>query len=121
MKQKSPFKKFLTGILLAQGSLDVGEMIPDKWQQLSQLPQIVQLILNLAFGGAGLVAVFYLVYGGYLYITSGGGEQAENAKKTILNAIIGLVVIIIAFALVNFIWKYFTGGEYEMERLEGTL
>ncbi|MCD6422400.1 hypothetical protein J7L13_03590 [bacterium] len=121
MKRTSTFKKFLTGILLAQGSVDVGEMIPPGWQNLSELPQIVKLIFNIMFGGAGLVAVFYLVYGGYLYITSGGGEQAENAKKTILNAIIGLVVILIAFAIVNFLWKYFTGHEYEMEQLEGTL
>ena len=48
-----------------------------------------------------LAATFFLVKGGYLYITSSGKPEAlENAKKTIRNAAIGLVLILSANTLV---------------------
>lgn len=49
---------------------------------------------------AGALAVAYLIYGGIVYIT-GGAAGAENAKKIIINAIIGVVVILLAYILVN--------------------
>ena len=45
----------------------------------------------------GIAATFFLVRGGYLYITSSGNpETLDEAKKTIRNALIGLVVVIAA-------------------------
>ncbi len=98
-------------------ALDYSQFLPDTLLQLDDLASIIKTILNLAFGLAGLIAVFYLIYGGYLYITSGGGEGAENAKKTILNAVIGLIVILVAFALVNFVWSRITGTSLENQVL----
>ncbi|MCL4386838.1 pilin [Patescibacteria group bacterium] len=47
-------------------------------------------------------AVFFLIKGGYLYITSSGKpESLEQAKKTIRNALIGLVVVLAAGAIVS--------------------
>lgn len=68
------------------------------------LQQVVANIINIAFMAAGLVAVIYLIIGGFKYVTSGGNAEAiEGAKATILNAIIGLIVIFISFLLVNYI------------------
>lgn len=51
---------------------------------------------------AGAAAVFFLVKGGYLYITSSGKPDAlENAKKTIKNALIGLVLVLGASIIVS--------------------
>ena len=62
--------------------------------------QIIQLLLTFA----GMIAVGALVLGGYWYITSAGNEeQAEKGKKAIINAIIGLVIITLAYAIVMII------------------
>ncbi len=51
---------------------------------------------------AAAAAVFFLIRGGYLYITSSGKpEVLEDAKKTIRNALIGLVVVLASSALVS--------------------
>lgn len=51
---------------------------------------------------ASALAVFFLVKGGYLYITSAGNPQSlENAKKTIKNSIIGLLLVLGAHVIVS--------------------
>jgi hypothetical protein len=53
---------------------------------------------------AGLVAVGYIIYGGILYVTSQGSpDQTGKAQNTILNALIGLIISVIAVAFVSFI------------------
>lgn len=48
------------------------------------------------------VAVIALIYGGVQYITAGGeAEKAERGKKTIIGAIIGLLIIIGAYTIYN--------------------
>ena len=52
--------------------------------------------------GVGGTAVIYLMWGGYGYMTSAGNEEnAEKAKKTIINGIIGVVVVVLAYAIVT--------------------
>lgn len=58
----------------------------------------IQLFLEIV----ALIAVAYIMYGGFRYITSSGDPKtAEAAKKTITNAIIGLIIIILSFIIVN--------------------
>jgi TRAP-type C4-dicarboxylate transport system permease small subunit len=53
-------------------------------------------------------AVFFLVKGGYQYITSTGKpDNLESAKKTIRNAIIGLVIVLGASLFVSVLSNYF--------------
>ena len=64
----------------------------------------VTTIVNIFLILAGLVAAIFLIIGGVQYITSRGDEDAaEKAKNTILFAVIGLVVIGLAAAIVNFV------------------
>ncbi|HYV33376.1 MAG TPA: pilin [Candidatus Limnocylindria bacterium] len=61
-------------------------------------------ILKLLLGLAGVVAVLILIVGGFWYITSSGNEeQAEKGKKAIINAVLGLIVIILSYAIVTII------------------
>lgn len=73
---------------------------------------IIMFIINIALAIAGLIAVFFLVIGGFRYITAAGNEDAsEQAKKIILNAIIGIVVIILSFVIVRVVSNaLITGG-----------
>ena len=53
---------------------------------------------------AGIVAVVAIIIGGLRYILSQGNEKAiEGAKNTILYAVIGLIVAVLAYAIVNFV------------------
>lgn len=64
------------------------------------LRAILQFILAISF----IVAVIFLVIGGFRYITSQGNEDSiESAKNTIKNAIIGVVVIAAAWFILTFI------------------
>lgn len=52
----------------------------------------------------GIISVVMLVWGGLRYIISGGdSKKVTDAKNTILYAIIGLIISILAFAIVNFV------------------
>jgi len=52
----------------------------------------------------GMVAVIMIVVGGVRYTTSNGDSSAiKSAKDTILYAVVGLVVAMMAFAIVNFV------------------
>ncbi len=61
-------------------------------------------ILDIALRLAGLVAVGYVIYGGFKFVTSQGDpEGIKNARQTIINALIGLVIALLATTLVAFV------------------
>ena len=69
-------------------------------------------IINIALTVAGLIAVLFLIVGGFRYITSAGNEEtAEQAKKIITNSIIGIVVIILSFVIVRVIGNALVVGQ----------
>lgn len=63
---------------------------------LDVFKNIAQFLLGLA----GAIAVLYLIWAGIQYIT-GGAKGASAAKDSIVNAIIGIVVIILAWVIVQ--------------------
>jgi magnesium-transporting ATPase (P-type) len=66
----------------------------------SQIKNIVNVLLFIL----GAIAVIMIVVGGIRYTTSNGDSSAiTSAKNTILYAVIGLVVAMLAYAIVNFI------------------
>jgi len=61
-------------------------------------------IINSVIGVLGLAAVVVVILGGIQYMTStGDAGKVKKAKDTILYGIIGLVICVLAFAIVNFI------------------
>ncbi len=63
---------------------------------------IVLNIVELLLRAAGFAAVAYIIYGGYKYMISAGSPDGMvAARKTIMNAVIGLVISIAAVAIVN--------------------
>jgi uncharacterized membrane protein YidH (DUF202 family) len=63
-------------------------------------------VLSVIFGILGAIALLVIVIAGLRYITSAGEPQkTENAKNTIIYALIGLVVAISAEAIINFAVK----------------
>ncbi|OGE85542.1 MAG: hypothetical protein A3J48_00300 [Candidatus Doudnabacteria bacterium RIFCSPHIGHO2_02_FULL_46_11] len=67
---------------------------------------LVARILNIALLFVGLIALVFIVIGGYRYIMAGGNEESVGkAKQTIMNAVIGLIIVILAFAIVNITYR----------------
>ncbi len=61
-------------------------------------------IVNILLVVVGMAAVIAIIIGGLRYILSQGNEKSiEGAKSTILYAVIGLVVAVLAYAIVNFV------------------
>lgn len=72
----------------------------------------LQQILNVVIAVLGFVAVAVIILGGFTYITSNGdASKLTKAKNTIIYGVIGLVVALLAFAIVNFVLDSVFGGE----------
>ena len=65
---------------------------------------IMTNIINTILIVLGMIAVIMIIVGGIRYTTSNGdSSQIQSAKNTIMYAVIGLVVAILSFAIVNFV------------------
>ncbi|OGG87523.1 hypothetical protein A3B87_02785, partial [Candidatus Kuenenbacteria bacterium RIFCSPHIGHO2_02_FULL_39_13] len=68
-------------------------------------------VIRAVLGVLGILALILVIYAGVVWMTSGGNQQKiETAKKILLNAVIGLVIIFFAFAIVQFIFSRLAGN-----------
>jgi TRAP-type C4-dicarboxylate transport system permease small subunit len=83
------------------------------------IQEVITTIIRIAFAAAGLIAGAYLIVGGYRYMTSSGNQEAaEGAKATIVNSIIGLIIIFASFLIVNYILQSLNIEQLEVVRAE---
>lgn len=70
----------------------------------AELKDIFASIANTLIFVIGAIAVLMIIIGGIRYVTSNGDSKATtSAKDTILYAVIGLIVAIASYAIVNFV------------------
>ena len=88
-------------------SPDCNIVSPDEAGGLSTfIWKIVLNIIEMAIVATAYVATFFILFGGFLYMTGGAlPAQLEKARKTILNAVIGLVIALAAIALTNLVFN----------------
>lgn len=85
-------------------SIDGGDANTD------DLPAQIKTITNVLLFILGAIAVIMLIIGGIKYTTSNGDPQSvKSAKDTILYSVIGIVVAILAYAIVSWVVESFTG------------
>ena len=90
----------ITGLItkFATGS----EVTPVK--DTGNLTEGVTNIISAVIGVLGLACVVVMIIGGVNYMTSSGDTaKVKKAKDTILYGLIGLIVCVLAFAIVNFV------------------
>lgn len=76
----------------------------DVSQGQTTVNETITNVINIFSVIVGIVAVIMLIFGGFRYVTSGGDSgNIGNAKNTILYAIVGLVIVAIAQAVVQFV------------------
>jgi hypothetical protein len=65
---------------------------------------LITRVINVMLFIIGVLSVIMIVYGGILYVISAGDSgRVSKAKNTIMYAIVGLVVALLAYAIVNFV------------------
>ena len=73
---------------------------------------VIQTVINVMLFIVGLLSVVMIIYAGIRYVMSrGDAGQVKDAKNTIMYAVIGLVISIFAYAIVNWVVFTATGGK----------
>jgi len=66
--------------------------------------ETIASIINVALSLLGIIVLVIIIYGGFLWMTAGGNdEKVGEAKKWIFGGIIGLVIILSAYAIASFV------------------
>lgn len=79
--------------------------------KFDDIPSLIQGIITWLLGFAGAFAVIALVYSGIMYITAGADQtKAETAKKNLVWAITGIVVILLAYAIIRWVAAIISSG-----------
>lgn len=72
------------------------------------------LFVNFFLGFLGFVATAMIIYGGFLYTTAAGNqEQTDQGKKILMYSIVGILIIVISYAIINTVLTYAPGGQTE--------
>lgn len=83
----------------------------DQASELFGATGIFNTITNVLLFAVGAISVIMLIIGGIRYVVSGGDSTAvQSAKNTILYAVVGIVICLLAYAVVSFVISSFTSG-----------
>lgn len=89
-------------------ALDISDPEQNPIAKFANLGVILNLIIPIVTFGAGIVFIIMAFFGAYTMITAGGdAEKVKKAQRTLTFAIIGLIVVIAAFAIVKLIGVVF--------------
>ena len=68
-------------------------------------------IIRALLGLLGILILIFILYGGYLWLASGGNDQmVKKAKDILTSAFIGLIIVLAAMAITTFIMEGITGA-----------
>lgn len=101
-------------MILAQASSSVEEGLGQAGQAAGyttnlELTTIVANIINVILGLTGMAFVIILVYAGILYLTAAGEEgNVKKAKGLIKNSVLGIIIIVSAYAIANYVFTALT-------------
>lgn len=87
-------------------ALDVGMNVVDDELLLgnTDVREMIASIINVLMTLLGVIAVVIILLGGFKWMTAGGNEdQVGEAKKIIMQGVVGLVVILSAWAIAQFV------------------
>lgn len=89
-----------------------GNSIPTAGVTINAQADVIVLIARIidwALYLSGAIAVIFVIIGGYRYLTAGGNEEAATkGKNSVINAIIGLVIIMLAYVIITVVTNFLT-------------
>lgn len=70
----------------------------------ASVPEYIGLVIKAILGVVGVVALVMFLWGGFLYLTSGGKpEKIQTGQRTLVWTAIGILMVFAAYAAVNFV------------------
>ncbi len=97
---------FLKSFSFAQTSPDLGlqPVAENIGLPTTDIRLIIARIIRVALGLLGIVAVVLILYAGFTWMTAGGDEErVSQAKKIMINAVIGLAIVLSSYAIASFV------------------
>ena len=77
---------------------------------IKDIPTFIGIIIKGLLGVVGSLSLIMFIYGGFLWITSGGNEDnIKKGKETLKWAILGIVIVFSSYALLNFVLDIISG------------
>ena len=81
-----------------------GDCAPNNVATLNCIPAVFQNIVRGAFIFVSITALLLFIFSGFKYINSNGDpKQVDGARNTLMFAILGFIIVLLAFAIVNII------------------
>jgi len=72
---------------------------------------IIATVITTVLSFLGIIFVILIIFSGYQWMTAGGNEdQVKKATARIKNAVIGLIIVVFAYAITAFVFKNLSGG-----------
>ena len=108
-------KSFVLGALVASLFLFVGHPVFAQADELvgvadtsgfgtNDLITIIGTVIKVFLGLLGIIFLILVIYSGFLWMTAGGDDkQVARAKKTLINAVVGIVIVLFSYAIASFI------------------
>ncbi len=85
-------------------STGAGEVAGSAGFEDAELEDIIGGIISALLGFLGIIFLIIIIYAGFLWMTAGGNsDQIDKAKKWLINGVIGLILLLAAYAIVNFV------------------
>ncbi len=73
--------------------------------------EVAAQVINIILGFLGIIAVILIIYGGFLWMTAAGNEdKVSTAKKLLAAGVVGLIIILAAFGIANFVINALMGA-----------
>ena len=93
--------------MFSEGTLDKNDILACAIKtgrvKFWMVPFFIVYVIDFLIKVSGLVAILFIVIGGYKYVVAGATDDTDSAKSTITNSVIGLVVVLVAWAVINMI------------------
>ena len=101
-------------LMTMMGALDASAQIGEALKQVGEadptggkeVGTVVVDVINLMLYIIGILSVIMIIFSGIKYATSAGAtDKVKSAKDTLIYSVVGLIIAIFAFAIVNFVLK----------------
>ena len=108
LKKIIPFAIPVAMLALPAIALAQGELVPAKLKQIDNVVLVIRAIIRFILLVAFVLAFIMLLIGGIRWITAGGDEKGVAAARNMITAaLIGLVIVLIAYALIRLVEIFF--------------
>lgn len=99
------------GESIQEGLTQIEGPFPDTIVSDKDPDSLVKRLIEWALYIGAVLAVIFIIIGGYFYLTSAGNDdQAKRGRRTLTYAVIGLVIIVLSWVIVQTVYNFLTNS-----------